>query len=292
MYILLPIFIVISLLFFIIFHFKKRCIIKKISCMTCCEKSELLNTLINPFGYLYEPCQDIFSTTKDAWQKHFGFTEKYNDMSPYFNMVFDSQTIYFNYGSKTWLIELWKGQYGINSGGEIGIYYADGIIPPNLLDKTLFKAVSDEDMLPFTLELVRYGKVIAMLGMRHWWLTIFDMGVFTRPKHLSINVSITFPDYEMLYSFAESLESCRKDISYRIERLTVFLTFNNSITHYSLWKHVVRGFSLFQDKTFCSLFNFITRPFDNSGDKILYLYYYLPFAFRRTLRLHRFKRKA
>ena len=37
-------------------------------------------------------------------------------------MIMDCEPVEFSYGGKRWLIELWKGQYGITTGGEIGIY--------------------------------------------------------------------------------------------------------------------------------------------------------------------------
>ena len=47
-------------------------------------------------------------------------------MAPRFQMVFDALPVYFDYQKKTWLIEFWKGQYGINTGAEIGIYTGSG----------------------------------------------------------------------------------------------------------------------------------------------------------------------
>ena len=34
-----------------------------------------------------------------------------------------------------------KGQYGINTGGEIGLYYADDIVPESRWEDTLFHSV-------------------------------------------------------------------------------------------------------------------------------------------------------
>ena len=70
-------------------------------------------------------------------------------------MVFDYLPVYFDYNDKTWMIQLWKGQYGINTGGEIGVYYADHIVSQEQLDTTLFQAVDDSDILKMSMYLIR-----------------------------------------------------------------------------------------------------------------------------------------
>ncbi len=124
----------------------------------------------------------IFFSTLDAWQREFGYTRSYDCIAPYLNMVFDSELIYFDYDNRTWLVELWKGQYGINTGAEIGFYCADGLISPEKRSKTLFHPVSDEELPCMTMKLERNEnqaeREIAKLGMPHWWLTMFRMGCF------------------------------------------------------------------------------------------------------------------
>ena len=160
MYVIPIILIVIVVILIIIFHFKKRAIIRKIKSMTFFEKSALLNEISAPFGYCYEPVQDIFSTIHNPWQRNFGFTHAYDVSAPYFNMVYDYQTVYFDYDGKTWLIEFWKGQYGINTGCEIGIYHADTIISPDKYPSAMFNAVADDEMLPFNITLRKYGRCL------------------------------------------------------------------------------------------------------------------------------------
>lgn len=287
MYVIPIIFLILALIFIIIFHFKKRGIIKKIKCMSFEEKCCILNDISYPFGYCYIPEQDIFSSTVDAWQKNFGYTHAYDVGAAYFNMVFDYQTVYFDYNKKTWLIELWKGQYGINTGCEVGIYHADNIIPPKDYNKTLFDAASDEEMLPLSVTLTKKDRCLGSLKKPHWWLTIFDMGMFSKPKQLSMEVSVTFPDCHMLNSFKNSLFECMPDTVVTVHGHTIHFTFTKCCNRYSLWKRIVRAWALIWCRIFCMIFCFVTRPFKRSGDKILYLYYYLPFIFRKTLRLHR-----
>ena len=171
------------LLVFVLATGRRRWAIKKVYSMCCREKCELLNDLIAPFGYLYIECQDIISSRNDAWQRDMGYTSLFDRMAAHFHMVFDALPVYFNYRGRTWLIEFWKGQYGINTGAEIGIYYADRILSEEELSTFLFQAVEDKDMLPLSFELTRYRSddCLASVSKKTWWLTAFCMGRFSQP---------------------------------------------------------------------------------------------------------------
>ena len=272
---------------FLLFHRKKRAVLKKINAMSMTEKKWLLDSLALPVGYCYDPCQDIFTTSLDAPQKQFGYTSLYDRSAPYFNMVFDYETIYFNYNDRTWLVEMWKGQYGINSGCELGIYYADRIVPPDAYSSTLFRAVEEKDMPDIALCLNRYPDPeschctgLGHISCRHWWLTVFKMGIFTKPQQLAVNTSIRFKDYPMMHRFLDSFQKTLPDISCRTRGLTVFFTFGQSSRKYSPFRKLVRRMALAACHIYCKWFLFLTRPCSQSGDRILYLYYYLPFAIR------------
>lgn len=287
MYVIPIILVMLALCMIIIFHFKKKKIIRKIRNMTVEERRIVLNDIAHNFGYCYEPSQDIFSSTVDAWQRNFGFTYAYDIGAPYFNMVYDFQPIYFDYDAKTWMIELWKGQYGINTGCEIGIYHADSIVPPEDYKKTLFACASDDEMLPLSVTLRKNGRCLGMLNRPHWWLTIFDMGMFSFPGKLSMEVSITFPDCRMQSAFCRAMRTAMPDTRLSVSGHTVSFIFMKCRRRFSLWQKIVRSWALIWCRIFCSLFCFITRPFKRCGNKVLYLYYYLPFAFRKMLRLRR-----
>lgn len=290
------IFLLTALIFMIIFHFKKKAVIKKVNSLNPCEKSDTLNNLSEPLGYMYDPCQDIFMARQDATQKVFGYTTFYDLSAPYFNMVFDYETIYFDYAGRTWLIEMWKGQYGINTGCELGVYYADKVIPHGKYSSTLYKAVNSKDMLDISLKLNRhchkkhckYSK-LGHVCKKHWWLTCFKIGCFSKPKELFVNISITFKDCKMMQSFLDSFKATLPDTTYKVNGLTIYFTFCQSKRKYSLWKRFIRHISLGKCRIYCQWFNCLTRPFRKSGDKILYFYYYLPFVVRRMFKQKRNK---
>lgn len=293
MYILFGFFIAVCILFFIINFWRRKRIICKIRCMDFCEKLCLLNNLAEPFGFSYLPVQDVITTETDAWQKNFGYRYLYDQSASRFNMVFDCEPFYFDYNGRTWLIEFWKGQYGINVGGEVGIYYSDTIVPPEEYRQTLFHGVSDDDMLFISMTMTYNGSPLFFVCRDHWWLTGFCTGIFCNPEDLEMDVSITFPCRNMLERFVESLLNAgyeQNEIC--ICGLTVSLSF--SVPHaqqprfsHRLWTHI----SQFQNRIFCKLYNAVSRPFTRTMDRILYLYFFLPFSVRRLFLFRKNRRQ-
>lgn len=287
MYLLFGVFILILIFFACINYYRKKCIIKKVCCMSDCDKCLLLNELVEPFGYCYDNIQDIFSSSKDAWQRAFGYSYLYDKTASRFHMVFDCLPVYFDYGGKTWLLEFWKGQYGINTGGEIGLYHADRLISPQERKHTLFASASDNEMLNFSFRLTK-DTDLAAVSARHWWLTCFLMGTFSRPEDLSMEISITFPDCDMRDAFVNGLmESGYHPCDICLCSLTVRLVFQTPVyTQCGCLCRIHKKFAQCMNRIFCRLFLWITKPFCTSADRLLYLWFYVPFAFRRTFRLH------
>ena len=279
-------------IFIIHMHRKRKRIIAKLRSMPYSEKCLLMNSLVDSFGYQYVCPTDIFSSTLDAWQKEFGYTALYDTGAPNFNMIFDCEPVYFDYRGKTWLIEFWKGQYGINVGGEIGIYHSDRLLRKEELQTEVFQVVNPQDMLEMSLAL-RFLNHYTMISKRHWWLTAFCMGNFSNPRDIVMEIQMRFPNVEMLTAF----RSAMLNLGYRREELYVngteiFFNFIKSHTQkIGPFSRFHRYIVQLQNRFFCLVFLFLTRPQKSSVDQLLFLYYHLPSAFRRTLRLRRYGRR-
>ncbi|HHX56079.1 MAG TPA: DUF4474 domain-containing protein, partial [Clostridiales bacterium] len=78
-----------------------------------------INDELKSFGFAYDDKANFFYSILDPWQKDLGYCSLYDEAAPALSMIFDSEPIYFDYNGKHWLIEFWKGQYGITTGGEI-----------------------------------------------------------------------------------------------------------------------------------------------------------------------------
>lgn len=255
------------------------------------EKCHILDELIAPFGYAYLPAQDIFTSRLDVWQRDFGYCTLYDKAASRFNMIFDCLPIYFDYEGKTWLLELWKGQYGINTGAEIGVYYADRILEKKEYTTTLFQSVEDCDMPALSFRLFRKGVQIADVCARHWWLTAFSLGRFSESADLYMQACITFATHSLAHAFIKGLINAgypEDDIHLNCNTVT-----------FSFTKSAVRcgcsaGFRIKLAQRinhfWCKVYLFITRPFCLSLDRILYLYYYLPVIFRKILRIRKYKK--
>lgn len=152
-------------------------------------------------GFAYNSEKDIFYSIKNAWQKNFGYTHMYDVVTPIVRIIVDTEPIRFYYNNKNWLITFWKGQYGIVTGAEIGIYCTD---QKKVNKKTIYLPVKDSEMLNMYLLLYKNGKLITRINAKHWWLAIFKLGMFSNPKELSMDINITFYDHEMLDAFLQS----------------------------------------------------------------------------------------
>lgn len=272
---------------------RKRWAIKKVCSMSYSCKCELFNSLIKPFGYCYDGSQDIISSRNDAWQRSAGYTALFDRAAPLFNMVFNYLPVYFVHGNRTWLIELWKGQYGINTGAEVGVYYADRILTEHELPTAHFQTVEDDDMLPISFFLSKEEHLLSRVAKKTWWLTVFCMGRFSKPSQLFLNVSICFPDCDMMYSFLNALQQTGfPKESIQVCGPKVSFLFGNQINRcYNIWQRIIRSWAQFWNRFYCKLYLFVTRYFNLTIDRMLYLYYLLPFAFRRMLRPRKYRKK-
>lgn len=290
MYLLFALLIPILILLLIVGHHRKKKNIQRVESMCTDDKRILLNELLAPFGYYYILGQDIFTTRIDAWQREFGYGLLYDKAALHMNMVFDSLPVYFNYHERTWLFEFWKGQYGINTGCEMGLYHADRILETDELATTIFRSMGDNDMVKMSFTLYKNTEPMARLNRLHWWLTAFRVGCFSQPGELSMNVSVTFPNSEMARAFAAGLLDAgipSEDICCHCS--TISFIFDHTDAHPGLLRRLRLRLAQMSNRFWCKAYLFITRPFHTSLDRILYLYYYLPFAFRKTLRIRKYK---
>ncbi len=288
MYLFFEIFPIILLIFFCFNFWRRKRIVKKVRSLCIDEKYEILNSLIEPFGYSYVPSQDIFNTHIHAWQRSFGYSALYDKAAVRFKMIFDCLPVYFNYQERTWLIEFWKGQYGLNTGCEIGVYYADRVLDEAERKTALFQCAGDADMTTQSLWLWSSRQPIAQLCARHWWLTAFRMGCFSEPASLSLHACVTFRSPIPAAAFAKGLQ----EAGFAKEQIcvcsnTVSFTFKNTGSRFHLIGRIRRRVLQWRNRFYCRIYLWGTRPFSLSMDRLLYLYYFLPFAFRRMLRFRK-----
>ncbi|MEY8390086.1 DUF4474 domain-containing protein [Lachnospiraceae bacterium 45-W7] len=237
------------------------------------EKMRDINEALKPFGFAYHLRKDIFYSLEDAWQRDFGYGRLYDEMAPVMNMVIHSEPIYFEYGNRRWMIEFWKGQYGIATGAEVGIYVEKERGGEEDPAKVFYQCVPPEEELPVSMILYKNGKRIFQREKRHWWLTGFFLGEFSWPSELMLEVSLTFSDLEMLEAF---LEGCYR-AGYREEDLHIwyrrvsFRLYQPKSEQPSKYGKIFGRWVQWQNRHNCRLYQRVTRDFTRTVDKLDYL---------------------
>ena len=194
--------------------------------------NEDLDELIEIFGYAYDPEQDIFISRMHPWQRRFGYCRLFDELSSLMGMIIDCEPIYFNYNGKKWMIGIWKGQYDMVTGGEIGLYKGIfNINLPGISSGIYYRSANDDELLPMSFTLKKKGKVLFTREGTHWWLTGFKLGEFSKPSELSMDISIGFPDEIMRDAFIEGLlKAGYRNRDLEINENTVSFTFGKPRT--------------------------------------------------------------
>ena len=167
-----------------------------------------LSQILEGTGFDYDREQDIFYSVADPWQRRLGYCSLYDKWATLWGLVYDSEPVRFEYGGKRWMIEFWKGQYGITTGGEIGVYQSVGpdIHIPLVFRGPFYRSVSDRDALSMAFVLEKDSKPMFLRAhRRHWWLTGFILGSFTQPARLTMRAALVFRDYGLRDAFVAAL---------------------------------------------------------------------------------------
>lgn len=166
------------------------------------------------FGFGYSTKEKCFYATGNAWQRNFGYSDLYDKTSQLIAISYDTSKIFFIYGGKEWMIQLWKGQYGlVLLGAEVGVYNR----PQGSNGSTYFECADNNELLPISLTLRRNGSPLFVRSQKFsWWQTGFvpgqlGVGVMVGSKHtktLDLTTSITFKDENMRKAFVIGLKKC------------------------------------------------------------------------------------
>lgn len=233
-----------------------------------------LNADLEETGFAYELKGDYFYSLMDCWQRKVGYCHLYDEAAPLFNMIMDCEPVTFSYAGKRWLIELWKGQYGITTGAEIGIYHTEqNDIDSDKFKGTFYENISDNERMKMSFVLRRNKKVILKRNSVHWWLTGFKLGMFSETSQLTMDAKITFPDRGMRNAFVESLTKLgyhRKE--YSVSRNTVSIHYTTPHFPQTESRSKIRE-ALVQktNRNNCRLYEFTTGKYSDTLDKLEYL---------------------
>lgn len=281
---------VVVLLILLFCCIRRKWAYRKVLRLTTEEKCRRLNAALSPYGFCYRPDCDCFCSTRDAWQKQMGYCRFYDESAPLMNMVMDCEPIYFTYDNRNWMIELWKGQYGMTAGAEIGVY-ATKEYQTGAPQELFYYGVAEQEELKLSYTLKRGNKVLLEREERHWWLTGFCLGSFVWPHELCMEVKIQFQSNTMKNAFYEGLLRA----GYRPEEIQVnccCVAFCFCIPKTSqpdrcrlcCLKCIQR-----RNRRRCQRFWKVTGRFSSTLDRVTWLAYCFPVLYRRLIRFGRFK---
>ncbi len=169
-------------------------------------------------SYQYSYIDDYYYTNdKDAWQYNFGFGKIYDIASPFILLEYDYIRVFFTYEDKDWVLQMWKGQYGlIFYGGEVGIYNRPHV-DDGLSEWTFFNCPAEEDWLGMEMTLWHeqldgsWVREFTREYDKYWWCTGFKNGHLRNVEpadELRLTGRITFKDEEMARIVSEGLLAC------------------------------------------------------------------------------------
>ncbi len=173
-------------------------------------------------GFGYNAHSHTFYAMNDCWQRQFGFMPLYDIGGKFIGYDYITRRIFFDYGGKEWMIQIWKGNYHWNFliGAEIGIYNR----PEGTINGLFFECAEDEEMMPISMRLYDSEKVyVDRPANLTWWMTGFILS-FERhnPYNLTLDSTFEFPNEEMCNAFVKAAKR-HADITCTADGTTVSL---------------------------------------------------------------------
>ncbi|MBR2315605.1 MAG: DUF4474 domain-containing protein [Clostridia bacterium] len=172
-------------------------------------------------GYNYNFADMVLYTTVHSWMREFGFCLLYDAAASSMPVFFNYRTrrFKFDYDGMEWMIQIWKGNYTVANGAEVGLYCRT----PEKFG-SFYECANDEQMLDMEMQLYHGDELLVNKPLqKHWWINGFNLGHrMYIPESLTMNFSIVMPDEDMLNAFCQSIDNhYMHDVSYTTDGLTV-----------------------------------------------------------------------
>ncbi len=205
------------------------------------EKQQVLS-------YQYSYVDDYYYTNdKEAWQYNFGFGKIYDFVSPYILLEYDYVRVFFTYEDKDWMLQMWKGQYGmIFYGGEIGVYNRphseDGVN-----DWTMYSCPKEEDWLKMEMTLYHqdvngvYKREFSREYDKYWWCTGFKNGHLRQEEpadELRLAGRITLKDSKMAQIVYDGLLECGFKAGKKEDHSAIDTVYKKGKDLYFCWQNI------------------------------------------------------
>lgn len=244
-------------------------------------------------GFTYDKRQDIFYSLLDPWQREYGYCRLYDEAAAPLSMIIDCEPIRFEYAKKKWMIEFWKGQYGMTTGSEVGVFNTEesDLDIPNFFTGTFYHSADNADMLPITFTLFKNGKPLFSRSDRHWWLTGFILGEFSEPSELKMQIRITFKDMGMANAFVKALKEIGYSSGEYYQNGTIVrVTYGEPHTSQPISRTAATDWIIQQkNKLLCDQYQELTKDLGGTPEKLEFIQNKSPKMFKQVLNIGKTK---
>ena len=179
------------------------------------------NSGVFGIGFNFSITDMVVYATTESWMRDFGFCVMYdilaNSMPAMFN--YNTRRFKFEYDGLEWMVQMWKGNYLISNGAEVGLY-------SRASDKfgTFYECATDEQMISMSLDLYAGDELImSRKEDLHWWINGFRIGKkYYLPESMTLVTTLTMKDEDMKNAFCEAIENhYMHDVNYYVDGLRV-----------------------------------------------------------------------
>lgn len=175
-------------------------------------------------GFNFNLADMMVYATINSWMRNFGFCILYdvaaNSMPLLWN--YETRRFRFDYDGLEWMIQIWKGNYLITNGGEVGLYNRT----PDKFG-SFYNCATDDQLMEMSMD-VYHGEdlLVHQDPQLHWWINGFRMSDrMYIPDSLTLKFTIVMRDEEMLKAFCESIDNnYHKDVTYTVDGLKISVT--------------------------------------------------------------------
>ncbi|MBQ6268020.1 MAG: DUF4474 domain-containing protein [Clostridia bacterium] len=169
-------------------------------------------------SYRYSYIDDYYyADNVNSWQRNFGYAKYYDLIAPYLLLEYDYIRVFFTYEDKDWMVQCWKGQYGlVFYGAECGIYNKPHSDEADTAFTT-YRCPDESDWIDMGMTMYHadtsgnYQRELTCDYGRYWWCTGFKPGHLRKQEpanELRTEHRLTFKDEEMARLFAAGLADC------------------------------------------------------------------------------------
>lgn len=174
-------------------------------------------------GFNFNLEQMLVYATLDCWMRDFGFCIFYDIAANSMPLLwhYETRRFKFDYNGLEWMIQIWKGNYLITNGAEVGVYNREVGSHGSYYD-----CATDDQLMEMSLQVYHDDELLVdQPPQMHWWINGFQMNSRRfEPKTLTMKFYILMPDEKMVSAFTQSIANHYKgDVSYSIDGLKVYV---------------------------------------------------------------------